>query len=158
MTATLRTDFDAFLFASVGDDANGMPLTVVTLLARLGVDPWQEATDLAHLSIEAARERLGARLEAASRAPATEAETATVVKRLVALLHRVPARKSSAPQVPLQKNEAPVAAGLMKRSKGIPVAIYWALGLILVLLIDWTISTRQAQAPMDTTIFPDSRK
>jgi hypothetical protein len=78
--------------------------------------------------------------------------------RLVALLHRVPVRKSSAPQAPLQKNESPVAAGSMKRSKGIPVAIYWALGLIFVLLIDWTISTRQAQAPMDTTILPDSRK
>jgi len=158
MTATLRTDFDAFLFASVGDDANGMPLNVVTLLARLGVDPWQEATDLAHLPLETARERLGARLEAASRAPATEAETATVVTRLVALLHRSPVRKVVAPEAPLPTNDAPPAARVVKRSKRVHVAIYWLIGLIFVLLGDWALSIRHTQAPpMDTTIVPDSR-
>ena len=33
MTATLRTDFDAFLFASIGEDTNGMPLTLLSVLA-----------------------------------------------------------------------------------------------------------------------------
>jgi len=40
MTAKLRKDFDEFLFAPVGEDASGMPLTLLTVLARLGVDPW----------------------------------------------------------------------------------------------------------------------
>ena len=32
--------FDQFLYASGGDDANGMPLTVLSALARMDVDPW----------------------------------------------------------------------------------------------------------------------
>ena len=64
MTATLRTDFDAFLFAPIGEDTNGMPLTLLSVLARLGIDPWEEAADLAHLPLEPALQRLSSRLEA----------------------------------------------------------------------------------------------
>jgi len=135
-----------------------MPLTVSTLLARLDVDPWQEATDLAHLPLETARVRLGARLEAASRASATDAETATLATRLVALLHRAPVRKVFSPEAPRPTNDSPLAAGVAKRSMRVHVAIYWLIGLIFVLLGDWALSTRHAQPPpMDTTIVPDSR-
>ena len=92
MTATLRTDFDEFLFAPVGEDANGMPLTLLTVLARLGVDPWEEAADLAHLSLEPAMQRLASRLEAMPNGPASAADTVTIATRLIALLHRAPTR------------------------------------------------------------------
>jgi hypothetical protein len=41
------SDFDAFLFAPVGEERNGMLLSVLSALARLDVDPWQEAARLA---------------------------------------------------------------------------------------------------------------
>lgn len=44
-----RTTFDEFLFAPLGDEENGMTLSVVSALARLGLDPWREAARLALL-------------------------------------------------------------------------------------------------------------
>jgi hypothetical protein len=49
-----HSEYNDFLFAAVGEDKIGMPLTVLTALARLGVDPWLEAARLADLSKEAA--------------------------------------------------------------------------------------------------------
>jgi hypothetical protein len=49
-----HSEYNAFLFAAVGEEKIGLPLTVLTALARLGVDPWQEAARLADLPREAA--------------------------------------------------------------------------------------------------------
>ena len=49
-----HSEYNDFLFASVGEEKIGMPLTVLTALTRLGVDPWLEAARLADLSKEAA--------------------------------------------------------------------------------------------------------
>ena len=43
LTPLLGREFDNFLFAPLGDDQNGPPLSVVSALAQLEVDPWQEA-------------------------------------------------------------------------------------------------------------------
>jgi hypothetical protein len=45
----LHSDLNDFLFAAVGDQANGMPLNVVSALTRLGMDPWDEAARLSTL-------------------------------------------------------------------------------------------------------------
>ncbi len=45
----LHSDLNDFLFAAVGDEANGMPLNVVSALTRLDVDPWDEAARLSTL-------------------------------------------------------------------------------------------------------------
>ena len=45
----LEPQYDAFLFASVCE-ADEMTLSVLSLLARQDVDPWQEAARLAQLS------------------------------------------------------------------------------------------------------------
>jgi hypothetical protein len=47
--ALLHSDLNDFLFAAVGDEPNGMPLSVMSALTRLGVDPWDEAARLAAL-------------------------------------------------------------------------------------------------------------
>jgi hypothetical protein len=41
--------FSQFLYAFVGDDANGMELTLLSALARQNMDPWQKAADLSQL-------------------------------------------------------------------------------------------------------------
>ena len=48
----------AFLLAPVGLEGNGMEMTVLSALARLGKDPWAEAARLADLSPAAAVDRL----------------------------------------------------------------------------------------------------
>jgi hypothetical protein len=54
----LHSDLNDFLFASVGDQQNGMPLNVVSALTRLDVDPWEEAARLAALPKALAAEAL----------------------------------------------------------------------------------------------------
>jgi hypothetical protein len=78
------TPLDRFLHASVGEDRNGNPVTVLSTFARLGLDPWEEATDLSRLTQENARLRLGGRL-ARFRDVAASGSGATV-QRLLDLL------------------------------------------------------------------------
>jgi hypothetical protein len=54
--------YDLFLYAPAGEDRRGTSVTVLSMLARLGVDPWREAADLAALPDAAARIRLSALL------------------------------------------------------------------------------------------------
>jgi hypothetical protein len=49
-----HSPYNAFLFAAVGEERIGVPLTVLSALARLGFDPWQEAARLADLPRETA--------------------------------------------------------------------------------------------------------
>lgn len=52
-------EFERFLYASVGEDRNGYVVTVLSTLARLGLDPWKETAELVTLGHDAARARLG---------------------------------------------------------------------------------------------------
>jgi hypothetical protein len=54
----LKPEFDEFLFATVGDEINGVPLSVISALTLLGLDPWQEAGRLSSLSHREAVEQL----------------------------------------------------------------------------------------------------
>jgi hypothetical protein len=54
----LGAEFNDFLFAQICEDANGAPLSVVSALARLDIDPWAEATALTLLPLDAATQRL----------------------------------------------------------------------------------------------------
>jgi len=87
MTTTLRTDLNEFLYAPLAHDAHGISLTVLSLLARRGVDPWAEAAELATLSQESATQRLIPLLTAVPNGPSPGADTATLASRLIALLH-----------------------------------------------------------------------
>jgi hypothetical protein len=53
----LGSEFDEFLFAPIGKDRNELLLSVLSALARMDVDPWQEASELARLPREAAIQR-----------------------------------------------------------------------------------------------------
>jgi hypothetical protein len=42
----LTVRYNDFLFAPIGEQANGMQLSVLSALARMNVDPWEEAARL----------------------------------------------------------------------------------------------------------------
>src|SRR5881628_1971293 len=95
----LRPDLDQFLFATVGDEIDGIPLRVISVLTRLGLDPWKEADRLSSLSTPEAVEqlaRLTAELPGMSR-PLSEARE--IADRLVGLLPQHDRHPTSAPQV-----------------------------------------------------------
>ena len=95
-TSWQQSQFDDFLHAPIGHEKNGMLLTVLSALARLDLDPWGEAANLAQLPTEAATERMRSLVAAVSEEPATasESESESVAARLVALL---PSKTISAP-------------------------------------------------------------
>jgi hypothetical protein len=82
----LASDYDAFLFASIGEEGNGMPLSVLSALARQDVDPWQEAAQLARLPGLQATRRLSLRIEALPGRSSEIVDPATLAARLLTLL------------------------------------------------------------------------
>jgi hypothetical protein len=83
---SLRCDFDAFLYATIGEVDDEMPFSVLSALARQNVDPWEEAAKLAKLPRESAILRLTSLISAATvnRSPGTA--PAATAARLVDLL------------------------------------------------------------------------
>lgn len=98
-TATSAVDsrFDPFLYAAVRDDPDGAPLTVLSILARLDVDPWKEAARLAQLPVEAAARALAALISALPKSSATPTDSGTIAARLITLLPR-PSERGTAVQ------------------------------------------------------------
>jgi hypothetical protein len=133
MTATVRTDFDAFLYASISEDARGMPLSVLSVLARFDVDPWDEAANLAHLSRESATQRLATILATVPNGPAPGADTVTLATRLVTLLHRSPAPKVGFPAAPPQAETA-------TQPKRVSPVIYYLVALLVMLFCQWALA------------------
>jgi hypothetical protein len=78
--------FDAFLFASVCEEANGMRLSVLSALARMNVDPWEEATRLAAMPRVIAEKTLVSILDLACGRNWQPPEAQAVAARLVRLL------------------------------------------------------------------------
>lgn len=89
-------EFDDFLYAPVDDKADQMPLSVLSALTRLNLDPWGEASELSKLPQDTAIQRLAGLI---ARLPAMQSgkiDSAVAATRLVALLPR-PARSISLP-------------------------------------------------------------
>jgi hypothetical protein len=82
------SEFDDFLFAPIGDERNGMLLSVLSALARLDVDPWLEAASLTRMPKETATARMVSLITALPDRPSAQPDTATVAARLIALLPR----------------------------------------------------------------------
>jgi len=80
------SEFNDFLFAPIGEDSNGMLVSVLSGLARSDVDPWQEAAKLAKLPGELATRELAALIGALQDGAAPSSDPRTIAARLVALL------------------------------------------------------------------------
>jgi hypothetical protein len=84
----LGSEFDDFLFAPISEDRNGMLLSVLSALARLDIDPWQEAAKLAGLPGATATQRLASLIAELPDEPASHPDPVTIAARLIALLPR----------------------------------------------------------------------
>lgn len=78
--------FDPFLQAAVGEDRSGQAVTVLSMLARLGLDPWTEASDLASMSRAAAGARLAKLLSGFRDVPALGLDHGAIARSLTELL------------------------------------------------------------------------
>jgi hypothetical protein len=94
------SEFNDFLFAPIGEDRNGMLVSVLSGLARSDVDPWQEAAKLAQLPGDAATKELAALIGALPDRAVSYQDPRTIATRLVALLPRRFGSKGGPQQAP----------------------------------------------------------
>lgn len=80
------TGFNPFLFAGIGQEFNGMTLSVISLFAREGSDPWLEAGRLAGMSEAEAVTSLSHAIAAMPESPWTLTDAGPIATRLIALL------------------------------------------------------------------------
>jgi len=105
------TPFDPFLYAAVGEDRNGNTVTVLSTLARLGLEPWEAASDLAGLTRDEARSRLGGLLARFRDVPALGQDHAAITQRLIDLLPKTAGRRVGRTTERTAERTAPAGAG-----------------------------------------------
>jgi hypothetical protein len=92
VTALQRSDLNAFLFADVGTEASGMTLSVVSVFARQGGDPWREAGRLADLPKADATDSLARTIAGMPKSLWNLSDAIVIAARLTGLLPVRPAK------------------------------------------------------------------
>jgi len=82
----INSQFNQFLFAPIGEEGNGMMLSVVSAMARLEIDPWEEAARLAGLPKEIAATTLKQLIDRLPRGLWMRSDTPDIAARLIELL------------------------------------------------------------------------
>lgn len=144
---SLGSEFDDFLFAPIRDDGNGMLLSVISALARLDLDPWQEATKLAGLPEETATQRLTSLIAALPEGLSSHLASRTIAARLIALLPR-----SAAPDVTWRRT--PHSADDVKKLR--TGAYLFAVFFIITLAAQWIVASQQPPSQIDDESAPAS--
>jgi hypothetical protein len=147
--AALGPEFDDFLFAIIGDDRNGMQLSVVSVLARVDLDPWYEAATLAELPAELAALRLAPLLAALSERTLQQASAKTTAVRLIALLPR----RANASTPPAVRG---LGAASATHPRALPTPILIAIYLILSLGIQVFVARQDTAVRINTVHVPAS--
>ncbi len=122
-----HSEYNAFLFAAVGEEKVGLPLTVLTALTRLGFDPWREAARLSDLPKETAARAFAATIAMLPEGDWKASESEAIAARLVNWL---PGRSALA--IPLV--EATLIRGKKMRSRIATVLSWVVLAAVLLFL------------------------
>lgn len=107
-----------------------MPLSVLSALARLDFDPWEEAAKLAQLPKDTATRALASLIAALPNGSATRPDPSTIAPRLIALL---PGQSNSA----LPPGKTPLGVGPVPHSPVFAYLIYYVIFLLFVLVGQW---------------------
>ncbi len=121
------SQFDRFLHATLGRERNGMDLSVLSVLARVGHDPWSEAARLAELPRVAAADSLAATIACLPGGSQACAHARAVALCLVPLL---PGKDHPAPGTPaVGRSQGSRVSGLLLAGAMLSAAL--ALGLLI---------------------------
>lgn len=135
-----HSEYNAFLFAAVGEEKIGLPLTVLTALARLGVDPWQEAARLSDLPRDAAVRAFAVTIAKLPEGDWKASDAEAIAARLVNWL---PGR--SAPPIP--SSAAARVRGTMNNSRPSTWLIWGAVFVAVLLLTLYLQPERNLESP-----------
>src|SRR6185437_11907787 len=118
----LHSDLNQFLFATLGHERSGAPLTVLSALTRLNIDPWAEGAQLSRLSREEAAQLLVPLIASFAEEERASLDVQAIAARLAELL---PIPVSVSPP-------APSARGNGRWIRRPPIWLFWlGLGLLL---------------------------
>lgn len=131
----LGDEFGPFLYASVGNEGNGMMLSVLSTLARRDLDPWKEAAELAVLPVDIAAKRLATLIAGL---PGTTGclDVGKTANRLILLLPQQ--SNSTTPQ----RATVPDATGLTTSS-----LVIWVITMGLIMGAQAIAASREQPAP-----------
>ena len=118
----IHSEFNAFLFASLGEEKNGSELTVLSALTRLGFDPWREAARLSRLPKDAAARALATTIALLPEAEEWASDARAIAARLV---ERLPGR-NPAPASPIGR---PSSGAAFNNPRAMA---RWAVGVAIV--------------------------
>jgi hypothetical protein len=136
----LGPEFHDFLYAPVGDDRNGMLLSVLSALARLNVDPWKEAAELSRLPRDTAIGRLASLIASLPDGRSAFPDREAIAARLIALLPR---------RAGLEIPSRNYLAGTGSLTKSHLLFIYVAMAIMaIVLSAQYIVQSRQPPAHM----------
>lgn len=118
--------YTAFLFEPLGDDRNGVPLALASILGRMSLDPWSEAASLAAMPAAAAAQKLASLIQAMPNNSLPHQESNTLVERLIRLL--------PAQSVPTATATAPPAEVTVTERRPLVTYLVWIvlIGILLV--------------------------
>ena len=132
------SEFDSFLFAPIGAERNGTLLSVLSALARLDIDPWQEAARLALLPRDAAIQRLASLIAALPDGPSAHQDPGTVAGGLLALLPR-----QAHTDISLRETLLSASAVTISR------VFIFLIAMAFVMGAQYMMTTRQLPAPVN---------
>lgn len=133
-----KPELGDFLYALIGADRNEMPLTVLSALCRLDVDPWKEAAELCELPRHTAGQRLASLIARLPGGRWPHADAMAIADRLIELLpHRSRSKMQSTEKT----------HGLQQMTSSPVVLICATLGLaVLIIAASYGRSTRSDDA------------
>lgn len=135
----IHSEFNEFLFAAVGEEKNGIPLTMLSALTRLGLDPWGEAARLADLPRDAAACALAAVIAALPEGSWTASDSPAIAARLV---HTLPQRGVAA----LSSGEKESSGVARPKFRLATLLICTVLAAVLLIAV-WRQQPKQDSAP-----------
>jgi hypothetical protein len=143
--ALTNSDLNAFLFADVGTELNGSALTILSVVARLGEDPWAEAARWAKMPRSAAVDCLAMSIGKMPLGPLALADTHATAARLILLL---PLKNRAAEKTVSGTSHVPTVREL------VPMALFCLSLLfgIMFNMISAPVSPAGATAPIAQTV------
>jgi hypothetical protein len=125
--------FEEFLGASVGTDQHGVNVTVLSMLARLDVDPWIEAAELTAMPDGPAHKRLDSLMARFHDVPALMADRGKTISALLAFLPR----KNKPTQT------MSFSGAIMSQGPVVSPSLYWIISAAFI--VGWIVYLTQAQ-------------
>jgi hypothetical protein len=139
--ALAQTGLGPFLWAEIGEQNNGMPLTFLSAMARKGVDPWKEADALAQLPRHAMIDALTRSIALMPLSQSALADAPTTAVRLSRLLlgRHVTAETAQ-----------PTSPGREAAAKLLPKTLFYGI-MFAILMVNLLLATApHSEAPQAT--------